>query len=105
MAAITKWFWVTIEGYLSYLLPKFEDLVPSSLGSGAIETRRKCVAVTADYCNRRTNSPPPEPSGTKVAGCFLTSFLLLPLADGDGDGGARGASKASMLLTCPARTK
>ena len=24
-AGITKWFWVTIEGYLSYLLPKFED--------------------------------------------------------------------------------
>ena len=25
-----------VEGYLSYLLPKFEDLVPTSLGSGAI---------------------------------------------------------------------
>ena len=36
VAGITKWFWVTIEGYLSYLLPKFEDLVPTSLGSGAI---------------------------------------------------------------------
>ena len=36
MAGITKWFWVTIEEYLSYLLPKFEDLVPTSLGSGAI---------------------------------------------------------------------
>ena len=24
------------HGYLSYLLPKFEDLVPTSLGSGAI---------------------------------------------------------------------
>ena len=33
---ITKLFWVTIEKYLSYLLPKFEDLVPTSLGSGAI---------------------------------------------------------------------
>ena len=33
---ITKLFWVTIEGYLSYLQPKFEDLVPTSLGSGAI---------------------------------------------------------------------
>ena len=34
MAGITKWFWVTIKEYLSYLLPKFEDLVPTSLGSG-----------------------------------------------------------------------
>ena len=30
MAGITKWFWVTIEEYLSYLLPKFEDLVLTS---------------------------------------------------------------------------
>ena len=52
MAGITKWFWVTIEGYLSYLLPKFEDLVSTSLGSGAIQTRRKCVTVTADNCNQ-----------------------------------------------------
>ena len=51
MAGITKWFWVTIEGYLSYLLPKFEDLVPTSLDSGAIQTHRKCVIVTADYCD------------------------------------------------------
>ena len=36
VAGITKCFWATIEGYLSYLLPKFEDLVPTSLGSGAI---------------------------------------------------------------------
>ena len=50
MAGITKWFWVTLEGYLSYLLPKFEDLVHTSLGSGAISTRQKCVTVTADYC-------------------------------------------------------
>ena len=34
----------------SYLLPKFEDFVPTSLGSGAISTRQKCVTVTADYC-------------------------------------------------------
>ena len=52
MAGITKWFWVTIEGYLSYLLPKFEDMVPTSLGSGAIQTRQKCVTVTTDYCPR-----------------------------------------------------
>ena len=50
MAGITKWFWVTIEGYLSYLLPKLEDFVPTSLGSGAIYTCQKCVTVTADYC-------------------------------------------------------
>ena len=50
VAGITKWFWVTIEGYLSYPLPKFEDLVPTSLGSGEFSTRRKCVTVTADYC-------------------------------------------------------
>ena len=38
LAGITKWFWVTLEGYRSrsYLLPKFQDLVPTSLGSGAI---------------------------------------------------------------------
>ena len=30
VAGITKWFLVTIEGYLSYLLPKFEDLAPTS---------------------------------------------------------------------------
>ena len=28
--SLSKWFWVAIEGYLSYLLPKFEDLVPTS---------------------------------------------------------------------------
>ena len=32
----TKWFWVTIGRYVSYLLPQFEDLVPTSLSSGAI---------------------------------------------------------------------
>ena len=36
VAGITKWFWVTIKGYLSYLLPKFEDLIPTSLGDIAI---------------------------------------------------------------------
>ena len=36
VAGITKWFWVTIEGYLSYLLPKFEDLILTSLGDIAI---------------------------------------------------------------------
>ena len=35
-AGITKWFWVTTEGYLSYLLPKFKDLIPTSLGDIAI---------------------------------------------------------------------
>ena len=34
VAGITKWFWVTIKGYLSYILPKFADLVPTSIGSG-----------------------------------------------------------------------
>ena len=29
---MTKWFWVTMEGYLSYILPKFEDLVPTKKG-------------------------------------------------------------------------
>ena len=33
---ITKWFWFIIEGYLSYPLPKFEDLIPTSLGDIAI---------------------------------------------------------------------
>ena len=36
VAGITKWFWVTIEENLSYLLPKFEDLIPTSLGDIAI---------------------------------------------------------------------
>ena len=56
MAGITILFWVMIEGYLSYLLPKFEDLVSTSLGSGAIQTRRKSVTVTADYCIWTWNS-------------------------------------------------
>ena len=30
VAGITKWFGITIEGYLSYILPKFEDLVLTS---------------------------------------------------------------------------
>ena len=33
---MTKWFWVTIEGYLSYILPKFEEFIPTGLGSGAL---------------------------------------------------------------------
>ena len=36
VAGIVKWFEVTMKGMLSYLLPKFEDLIPTSLGSGAI---------------------------------------------------------------------
>ena len=36
VAGITKWFRVTMEEYLSYLLPKFEDLIPTSLGDIAI---------------------------------------------------------------------
>ena len=36
VAGITKQCLVTKEAYLSYLLPKFEELVPTSLGSGAI---------------------------------------------------------------------
>ena len=54
MAGITKWFWVTPEGYLSYLLPKFEALVPTNSGSGAIETSWKCVSVTADFCTTKS---------------------------------------------------
>ena len=51
VAGITKWFWVSIKEYLSYLLPNCEDLVPTtSWDSGAIETRRKSVTVAADYC-------------------------------------------------------
>ena len=33
---ISKWLWVIIEGYLSYILPKFEHFVPTGLGSGAL---------------------------------------------------------------------
>ena len=35
---ISKWFWVTIEGYLIYILPKFEDFIPTGLGSGALKS-------------------------------------------------------------------
>ena len=53
MAGITKLFLVTIKGYLSYLLPEFEDLVPTSLGSGAIWTRCKeaCEHGRDQSCN------------------------------------------------------
>ena len=36
VTGIKKWFWVTIEGYLSYILAKFEDFIPTGLGSGAL---------------------------------------------------------------------
>ena len=36
VTGITEWFWVTIEGYLSYILPKFEDFIPTGLGYGAL---------------------------------------------------------------------
>ena len=35
---------------LGHLLPKFEDLIPTSLGDIAISNRQKSVTVTADYC-------------------------------------------------------
>ena len=38
VTGIKKWFWVTIEGYLSYILPKFEDFIPTGLGSGALKS-------------------------------------------------------------------
>ena len=38
MTGIKKWFWVTIEGYLRYILPKFEDFIPTGLGSGALKS-------------------------------------------------------------------
>ena len=41
VVGIVKWFEVTIKGMLSYLLPKFEDLTPTSLGSGAIKKRSR----------------------------------------------------------------
>ena len=30
VTGITKWLGVTIKGYLSYILPKFEDFAPTS---------------------------------------------------------------------------
>ena len=36
VTGITKWFWVIIEGYLSYILPKFEDFIATGLGYGAL---------------------------------------------------------------------
>ena len=36
VASIVKWFEVIMKGMLSYLLPKFEDLIPTSLVSRAI---------------------------------------------------------------------
>ena len=50
VAGITKWLLVTTEGYLSYLLPKFEDLIPTILADITIKNRRKSVTLTADYC-------------------------------------------------------
>ena len=40
---------------ISYLLPKLEDIIPTSLGDIAILNRRKSVTVTADYCNSLFN--------------------------------------------------
>ena len=56
VAQYHKIVWVTIEEYLSYLLPKFEDLVPTRLGSGAILTCHKCVTLTADFCMMLTST-------------------------------------------------
>ena len=33
---ITKLYWVTIEGYLCYILPKFEDFIPTGLDYEAL---------------------------------------------------------------------
>ena len=33
---MSKWFWVTIEGYLSYILPKFKDFILTGLSPGAL---------------------------------------------------------------------
>ena len=35
VAGITKCFWFTFKGYISYLMLKFKDLVPTTLGSGS----------------------------------------------------------------------
>ena len=42
VAGIVKWFEVIMKGMLSYLLPKFEDLILTSLGSGEL---RKLVHI------------------------------------------------------------
>ena len=46
---ITKWFWVTIEGYLSYFLPKFEDFVFTGLGSGALYIHARTYTLYPVY--------------------------------------------------------
>ena len=46
VTGITKWFCFTIEGYLSYLLPKFENLVSTILGSGAIWKVSQIIMIT-----------------------------------------------------------
>ena len=33
VAGISKWFWVSIKGYLGYILSKFDNLIPVSLFS------------------------------------------------------------------------
>ena len=53
---ITKWFWVTIEGYLSYFLPKFEDFVPTGLGSGALYIHAQTCTLYPVYDMRFLNS-------------------------------------------------
>ena len=45
VSGIIKWFEVTIKGMLSNLLPKFGDIIPTSLGSGAIFTEIYSVMI------------------------------------------------------------
>ena len=53
---ITKWFWVTIEGYLSYFLPKFENFGPTGLGSGALYIHAQTCTLYPVYDMRFLNS-------------------------------------------------
>ena len=58
VTGIKKWFWVTIEGYLSYILPKFEDFIPTGLGSGALKSMHGFSEYTQYLCsghNKRGN--------------------------------------------------
>ena len=46
---MTKWFWVTIGGYLSYILPKFEKFIPTGLGYGALNIHSRIYPYHSVY--------------------------------------------------------
>ena len=56
---MTKWFWVTMEGYLSYILPKFEVLVPTKKGLSIFTCGEAYRSRRAFYSSWSSASPKP----------------------------------------------